>query len=50
MALERDVEGVLEQYADLAAIGTIGDVVALTGENLPTFRPQRCLKRRTYPM
>ena len=33
MALERDVEGVLEQYADLAAIGTIGDVVALTGEN-----------------
>ena len=33
MALECDVEGVLEQYADLAAIGTIGDVVALTGEN-----------------
>lgn len=33
MAMENDIEGVLEQYADIAAIGTIGDVVALTGEN-----------------
>lgn len=33
MALEHDVEGVLEQYSDLAAIGTVGDVVPLTGEN-----------------
>lgn len=33
MALEHDTDGVLEQYADLAAIGTIGDVVPLTGEN-----------------
>jgi single-stranded-DNA-specific exonuclease len=34
MALEDgDTEGVLEQFADLAAIGTIGDVVPLLGEN-----------------
>lgn len=33
MALEGDSEGVLEQYAPLAAIGTIGDIVPLTGEN-----------------
>ncbi len=28
-----DTDGILERYAELAAIGTIGDVVALTGEN-----------------
>ncbi len=33
MAIEQDTDGVLEQYADIAAIGTIGDVVPLTGEN-----------------
>ncbi|MDR2531854.1 MAG: single-stranded-DNA-specific exonuclease RecJ [Oscillospiraceae bacterium] len=33
MAMEGDIEGVLEQFADLAAIGTIGDVVPLLGEN-----------------
>ncbi len=33
MAIEQDIEGVLEQYADIAAIGTIGDVVPLTKEN-----------------
>ncbi|MCL2018207.1 MAG: single-stranded-DNA-specific exonuclease RecJ [Oscillospiraceae bacterium] len=33
MALEGDIEGVLEQYADLAAVGTVGDVVPLLGEN-----------------
>ncbi len=32
-ALEEDEEFVIEQYADLAAIGTIGDVMPLTGEN-----------------
>lgn len=32
-ALEEDEEFVLEQYADLAAIGIIGDVMPLTGEN-----------------
>ena len=36
MALEgekRDLTGLLENYADLVAIGTVGDVVPLTGEN-----------------
>ncbi len=36
MALEGedcDVQGLLENYADLVCIGTIGDVVPLTGEN-----------------
>ncbi|MCL2076972.1 MAG: single-stranded-DNA-specific exonuclease RecJ [Oscillospiraceae bacterium] len=33
MAMEDDIEGVLEQFADLAAIGTIGDVVPLSSEN-----------------
>ena len=36
MALEDgagDVEDLLEAYSDLAAIGTIGDIVPLTGEN-----------------
>ncbi|MBP3923261.1 MAG: single-stranded-DNA-specific exonuclease RecJ [Ruminiclostridium sp.] len=33
MAMEQDTEGVLEQYSDIAAIGTVGDVVPLTGEN-----------------
>lgn len=32
-ALEEDEEFVMEQYADLAAVGTIGDVMQLTGEN-----------------
>jgi len=34
MALEDgDVDGVLEQFADIVAIGTIGDVVPMLGEN-----------------
>jgi single-stranded-DNA-specific exonuclease len=33
MAIEDDIDGVLEQFADLAALGTIGDVVPLLGEN-----------------
>ncbi|MCL2108196.1 MAG: single-stranded-DNA-specific exonuclease RecJ [Oscillospiraceae bacterium] len=33
MAIEEDIDGVMEQFADLAAIGTIGDVVPLDGEN-----------------
>ena len=32
-ALEEDEEFILEQYSDLAAVGTIGDVVPLKGEN-----------------
>lgn len=30
---EMDLQGLLDNYADLVAIGTIGDVVPLTGEN-----------------
>ncbi len=33
MALENDIDSVLEQFADLAAIGTVGDLVPLEGEN-----------------
>ena len=33
MALEGDTEGVMEQFSDLAALGTIGDVVPILGEN-----------------
>ena len=33
MAMENDVESVMMQYADIAAIGTVGDIVSLTGEN-----------------
>lgn len=32
-ALEGDFESVFEQYADLVAVGTLADVVPLTGEN-----------------
>lgn len=35
---ERDLQGLLENYADLAAIGTIGDVVPLQGENRTLVR------------
>ena len=41
MALEDgagDVEDLLEAYSDLAAIGTIGDMVPLTGENRTLIR------------
>lgn len=41
MALEDgagDVEDLLEAYSDLAAIGTIGDIVLLTGENRTLIR------------
>lgn len=33
MAMENDIDGVCEQYSLPAAIGTIGDIVPLTGEN-----------------
>lgn len=33
IAMEGDAESVLMQYADIAAIGTVGDIVSLTGEN-----------------
>ena len=38
-ALEGDPEAVLRRYADLVAIGTVADVMPLTGEN-------RCIVRR----
>lgn len=37
-ALEGDAETVLEQYADLAAIGTLADVMPLVGENRALVR------------
>ena len=33
MAMENDTDSVMMQYADIAAIGTVGDIVSLTGEN-----------------
>ncbi len=33
MALEGDSDTVLEEWGDLAAVGTVGDIVPLTGEN-----------------
>lgn len=33
MALEGDIDSVMENWGDFAAIGTIGDLVPLTGEN-----------------
>ena len=33
MALENDIDSVFEQFGDLAAIGTVGDLVPLVGEN-----------------
>lgn len=33
MALENDIDSVMENWGDFAAIGTIGDLVSLTGEN-----------------
>lgn len=33
-----EAEGILEEYADLAALGTIGDVVPMTGENRTLVR------------
>ncbi len=45
-----DWDGLLDQYADLAAIGTIGDVVSLTGENrLLVQAGLRCLARADRP-
>ena len=33
MALEEDIDSVIEQWGDLCAIGTVGDIVPLVGEN-----------------
>lgn len=37
-ALEGDTDAVLAQYADLVAVGTLADVMPLTGENRPLVR------------
>lgn len=50
MALEGpdcDPEPLLDNYADLAAIGTIGDVVPITGENRSLVKAGIALMRRT---
>ncbi|WP_326522299.1 single-stranded-DNA-specific exonuclease RecJ [Faecalispora sporosphaeroides] len=50
MALEGedcDLEGLIENYADLVAVGTIGDVVPLTGENRLLVREGLKLLSRT---
>ena len=44
---ERDTEGLLENYADLVAVGTIGDVVPLTGENRALVKAGLRLLSRT---
>lgn len=53
MALEDgagDVEDLLEAYSDLAAIGTIGDIVPLTGENRTLIRAGlECLSQSDRP-
>ena len=38
MALEGDQKGVLEEYADLASLGTVADVVPVLGENRAIVR------------
>ncbi len=42
-----DIEGLLENYADLLTIGTVGDVVPLTGENRDFVRAGLELLPRT---
>ena len=38
MALEEDIDSVVEQWGDLCAIGTVGDIVPLVGENRTLVR------------
>lgn len=50
MALEGGTDAILEQYADLAALGTVGDSVDLTGENrLIVQTGLRMAQRRERP-
>lgn len=45
-----DAEGILEEYADLAALGTVGDVVPVVGENrLIVQAGLRSILRRSRP-
>ena len=42
-----DIDELLERYADLAAIGTVADVMSLTGENRTIVRLGLEALRRT---
>lgn len=41
-----DADGILEEYSDLAAVGTVGDVVPLVGENRLIVREGLCAMAR----
>lgn len=49
-ALEGDADTVLEKYADLVALGTLADVMSLTGENrVLVRRGLRCINQEARP-
>lgn len=50
MALEGDIETVFMQYADIAALGTVGDMVELDGENRMIVREGLRLMENTENM
>ena len=50
MAMEGDCASVLTQYADIAAIGTVGDIVRLDGENRIIVREGLRLMENTENM
>ncbi|MBQ9383284.1 MAG: single-stranded-DNA-specific exonuclease RecJ [Ruminiclostridium sp.] len=50
MAMEGDSDSVLTQYADIAAIGTVGDIVKLDGENRIIVREGLRLMENTENM
>ena len=50
MAMEGDTESVLTQFADIAAIGTVGDIVRLDGENRIIVREGLRLMENTENM
>ena len=50
MAMEGDTDSVLTQFADIAAIGTVGDIVRLDGENRMIVREGLRLMENTENM
>ena len=50
MAMEGDCESVMTQFADIAAIGTVGDIVRLDGENRIIVREGLRLMENTENM
>lgn len=50
MAMEGDSESVMTQFADIAAIGTVGDIVQLSGENRIIVREGLRLMENTENM